>query len=94
VIARATLATLVVREAVAQLFEYRHFLGPKDAKLCIALGAEPTADIIPYVEDVLQMFIVWASGDVVYGGPRTAAALGSLGLRVASEGELHSASAK
>jgi hypothetical protein len=30
-----------VREAVGQLLEYLHFLGPKDAELCVLLDREP-----------------------------------------------------
>jgi hypothetical protein len=70
-----------VREAVGQLLEYRHFLGPEDAKLCIALDAEPSPDIVSYVEDSLQMLLLWAKDGVVYGGPRTASTLYSLGVR-------------
>src|SRR5262245_25490954 len=42
-----------IRDAVGQLLEYRHFLGPKDSKLCILLDRNPGERLVGYVEHEL-----------------------------------------
>jgi hypothetical protein len=69
-----------VREAVGQLLEYRHFIGPREAKLCVALDAVPPGEVVSYVEDTLGMFILWTVEGTIRGGPQSAAALGSVGV--------------
>jgi hypothetical protein len=64
-------ALFAVREAVGQLFEYRHFRGPTDAYLCILLDADPGDALVTYVEVFLQLGICWVSGEVFEAGPRT-----------------------
>lgn len=58
-----------VREALGQLHEYRHFIGPHDAELVILLDVEPTAAVIRYVENHLHMAMLWLVDAVVSGGP-------------------------
>jgi hypothetical protein len=61
-----------IREAVGQLLEYRHFLGPRDAHLCILLDGNPGRALNDYVEKVLGFFILWVEGSRLLGGARTA----------------------
>ena len=37
---------LAIRLAIGQLFEYRRFLGPRDAKVCILLDADAGKELI------------------------------------------------
>ena len=62
---------LAVREAVGQLLEYRYFLGPRDAELCIVLDEEPPALLISYVEDELRMWIAWCQDRHLATGPKS-----------------------
>lgn len=58
-----------VREALGQLHEYRHFIGPHDAELAILLDAEPTTAVIRYVENHLHMSMLWLVDTDLSGGP-------------------------
>jgi hypothetical protein len=71
-----------VREAVGQLFEYRYFVGPREAELCILLDAAPREGLVRYVENFLGLFIVWLieSEPGLRGGPRTADRLSRVGV--------------
>jgi len=60
-----------IREAVGQLMEYRHFLGPHDAQLCILLDGNPGHALTSYVEDVLGFLILWVESGTLQGGERT-----------------------
>src|SRR5262249_45612371 len=55
-------AVFAVREAVGQLFEYRYFLGPADALLCVLLDEAPGQPLCDYVEQQLNMLIAWWDG--------------------------------
>ena len=57
------------REAVGQLHEYRYFIGPRHAALAILLDAEPPPALISYMEDHLQVAVLWLIGADVRGGP-------------------------
>ncbi|HWS18833.1 MAG TPA: hypothetical protein VN223_12490 [Candidatus Elarobacter sp.] len=61
-----------IREAVGQLLEYRYFLGPKDATLCIVLDENPGSMLTDFVEHWLGMRICWVTGNQLFGGPKTA----------------------
>jgi len=52
-----------VREAVGQLHEYRYFIGPRTAALAILLDAEPSAALIRYMEEHLQVAAFWFVDD-------------------------------
>jgi len=67
-----------IREAVGQLLEYRHFVGPRDALLCILLDANPGDQLVKYVEDALDMLLLWSEADRIAAGPLTAKRLGRL----------------
>jgi len=71
-------STRAVREAVAQLFEYRYFLcehGPRDTPTgLIALFSEPVAPAFPqYLEDI-GIASVWSEDGNWRGSPRAALA--------------------
>jgi hypothetical protein len=61
-----------VREAIGQLLEYRHYLGPPGAALCILLDRAPPAHVIEFVEEALGMMIAWVEGGVFSWGRKTA----------------------
>ena len=67
-----------IREAIGQLMEYRHFLGPHGAKLCILLDGNPGPALIAYVEEVLGFCILWVENARLFGGSRTVAQLSGL----------------
>ncbi|MBW2535364.1 MAG: hypothetical protein JRI55_27980 [Deltaproteobacteria bacterium] len=73
-------ALFAVREAVGQLLEYRHFLGPKEAELCILLDRSPGEDLIGYVERELGLLVLWPRAGRLVGGPLTAAKLERVGV--------------
>lgn len=57
-----------VREAIGQLHEYRYFVGPRNANLAVLLDAEPPATLLQYMEDHLQVAVLWLTGDALSGG--------------------------
>jgi hypothetical protein len=61
-------AIFAIREAVGQLFEYRHFIGPKAGLLFILLDEDPGSALVEYVENVLGLGICWMFGDRLFGG--------------------------
>jgi hypothetical protein len=65
-------ALFAIRQAVGQIFEYRHFLGPRDAKPCILLDQEPNPKLVDYVETGLGLLLAWLTPDGMSCGPRTA----------------------
>src|SRR5262249_24531958 len=75
---------LAIRTAVGQLLEYRRFIGPRDAELCILLDDHPGDEMICYVEDDLQMGIAWMQDGALYGGPRTVGKLIPVQLKAVS----------
>jgi hypothetical protein len=60
---------------VGQIFEYRHFLGPREARLCILLDEEPEKKLVDYVETGLGLLLAWLTPDGMSCGPRTAEGL-------------------
>ena len=60
---------LAAREAIGQLHEYRYFIGPRTAALAILLDAEPSAALIRYMEEHLQVAVLWLVDDRLLGGP-------------------------
>lgn len=60
-----------IREAIGQLYEYRHFIGPKDSTLCVLLDAEPPELFVTYVEEVIGFQIMWKGLSGFTGGPQT-----------------------
>ncbi len=64
--------------------EYRHFLGPHDAELCILLDGSPGTALITYVEEILGFCILWVENGSLFGGMKTI--LGLPGLQIASVG--------
>jgi hypothetical protein len=73
-------AGFAIREALGQLFEYRHFIGPQDAKLCILLDKKPQELFVNYVEVVLGFQILWFTGSSLTGGPKTLRQFAEVGL--------------
>jgi hypothetical protein len=64
-----------IRGAVGQLHEYRHFIGPKSAHICVLLDSPPGPDFIAYVEDVLRLMLMWKQDEKLAAGPTTTALL-------------------
>jgi hypothetical protein len=60
-----------VRQAIGQLFEYRRFIGPRQARLCILLDEEPPKELVDYVEGDLGLLIAWVSMGRIAAGPAT-----------------------
>jgi hypothetical protein len=56
------------REAVGQLHEYRYFIGPRHAALAILLDVEPSPAVINYMENHLQVAVLWLSDAGLCGG--------------------------
>jgi hypothetical protein len=71
-------ALFAIRQAVGQIFEYRHFFGPRDARLCILLDQEPQKKLVDYVETGLGLLVAWLTPDGMSCGPRTAEGLPAL----------------
>jgi len=69
-----------IREALGQLWEYRYFLGPRDAQLCILLDGDPGAALVLYVEEVLGFHILWVKNSRLFGGARTVTRLSALSI--------------
>lgn len=72
-----------IREAVGQLFEYRYFVGPRDAWACVLLDEDPGDVLVHYVEQELRLMIAWVIGGKFAGGPATSAAFRSVGVDLA-----------
>ncbi|ACL67024.1 hypothetical protein A2cp1_3698 [Anaeromyxobacter dehalogenans 2CP-1] len=72
-----------IREAVGQLYEYRYFIGPRDARLCVLLDDDPGAVLVQYVEDELGLMIAWLADGVLRAGPVTSDSLRSAGIDLA-----------
>ena len=72
-----------IREALGQLLEYRYFLGPTQADICILLDQEPPRDVIEFVEVGCGVLLAWWDGRKrrVRGGLRAAAKLHGVGVR-------------
>jgi hypothetical protein len=62
---------LAIREAVGQLLEYRWFLGPREAGLCILLDGHPGVALVEYVEEQLGLLVAWWTGGTLDAGPRS-----------------------
>jgi hypothetical protein len=73
---------LAIRSAVGQLLEYRRFIGPKEAALCILLDGDPGEALVEYVEADLGMLILWMTADGLFAGPQTVLRLPGFGLAV------------
>jgi hypothetical protein len=73
-------AIFAIREAVGQLFEYQHFIGPKGGLLFLLLDENPGRVLVEYVENVLKFGICWMIGDRLFGGPHSAAQLSNCGV--------------
>jgi hypothetical protein len=74
-----------IREAIGQLYEYRHFRGPADASLCILLDEKPADFFVTYVEKVLKFQIIWSIGTKFSGGSETIRALSQAGISIHAE---------
>jgi len=62
-------ALRAIREAVGQLYEYRFFIGPRTAQLCVLLDERPSKALVDYVEKHLALSIAWLSNDKLEAGP-------------------------
>jgi hypothetical protein len=71
-----------IREAIGQLHEYRHFIGPRAANLCILLDDQPTDAFVGYVEKELRMMLLWKVGNSLTAGPSTFERLASAGINL------------
>jgi hypothetical protein len=67
--------SFAVREAIGQLLEYRHYLGPTNAALCIILDKPPAPHTVDFVEGAVGMMLAWMDGDKMLCGPTTGGAL-------------------
>ena len=79
-------AVFAIRDAVGQLLEYRHFLGPQGAELCILLDEDPGASLEKYVEAELGFLILWHGADGLNAGSQTAEKLTSISLSTRGQG--------
>lgn len=78
---RGRAAGFAIREAVGQLYEYRYFIGPQSARLCILLDAAPESDFLTYVENVLGLMVLWRAEPRLVAGPATQTVFAAAGLR-------------
>jgi hypothetical protein len=81
-------AGFAVRDAIGQLFEYRHFLGPRDAELGILLDQAPDREVVSFVEDGVGLLILWLDGGRILGGPKTSTVLASAGIAARADPSL------
>jgi WD40 repeat protein len=73
-----------IREAIGQLFEYRYFIGPRQARMCIVLDASPRDPaLIDFVEKELGMLLLWVTENRIQGGPLSCAFFSNLGVQIA-----------
>lgn len=75
-------AGFAIREAVGQLHEYRHFIGPRTAQLCILLDRPPEQPLIEFVEQALGMLLMWRTPSGFGGAPNTVDTLRHKGQRL------------
>jgi len=75
-------AGFAVREAVGQLYEYRYFIGPRNANVCILLDEKPDELFVIYLENFLGIQIVWCTGVGFSGGPKTTAHFLTSGIKL------------
>ncbi len=80
-------ALFAVRDALGQLLEYRHFLGPKRAALCILLDCNPGELLLEFVEQELSFLVLWTSGEELVAGPQTARTLTDIGVPTATHAD-------
>jgi len=73
-------AIFAIREAVGQLFEYQHFVGPRAALLCVLLDENPGSVLVHYLENVLKLGVCWMSGDELFAGPNSVTQLSGCGV--------------
>lgn len=69
-----------IRQAVGQLHEYRYFVGPRDAALCVLVNAEPSVELQAYVERELGFLLLWLVEETLLAGPLTRARLAEANL--------------
>ena len=69
-----------IRDAIGQLHEYRHFIGPRAARLCVLLDEQPSEDLVRYVEAELGMMILWRTESALTAGENTQDVLGAAGV--------------
>jgi hypothetical protein len=79
-ILRGRNAISAIREAIGQLFEYQHFIGPKAGLLFILLDENPGRVLVEYVENVLELGICWMQGGTLFGGPHSGPELSACGV--------------
>lgn len=75
---RATEPLAAVRAAVGQLYEYRYFVGPRDALLAILLDRAPPLPLVQYVEQHLGLLLLWQAGEQLSCGPTSAEKLAAV----------------
>lgn len=73
-------AIFAIREAVGQLREYQHFVGPKSGILFILLDENPGPVLVDYIENVLSMCICWMHDSQLFGGPKSVRQLADCGV--------------
>lgn len=72
---RSTL--FAIREAVGQLLEYKHFVGPEQGELCVLIDRPPEREaIVSYVESIVGINLMWVDGEKIESGPMTKDHLG------------------
>lgn len=67
-----------IRDVVGQLLEYRHFLGPQRAELCILLDQDPGEVLERYVERELELLLLWQAPDGLEAGKGTSQKLAAM----------------
>lgn len=56
------------REALGQLYAYRYFIGPHTAALAVLLDSEPAPVLLRFIEDHLQVAVLWLLETTLSGG--------------------------
>jgi hypothetical protein len=69
-----------IRQAVGQLYEYRHFLRHYDASLCILLDRPPDSPFLTYTEEVLGLNLLWLQDSQLAAGPKSAKSFSEIGV--------------
>lgn len=69
-----------IRAAIGQLFEYRRFLGPREANVGILLDGDPGPTLVSFVENDVGFLILWLDGKALGAGPKTRQLFGGLAI--------------
>lgn len=77
-----------IREAVGQLHEYRYFIGPRDALMCVLLDSQPETALTDYTEKHLGLLIAWWTDLGLSFGPLSMTRLGFLDVNLSLDSSI------